>query len=372
MLKYDKGNNVWWEYNKGQLIIGGQGAIPDYDDSNRPTYEADVEDLNLSKITSVEIKDGNVTKIGANMFNGCTNLLLVRIDDSVTEIGENAFKDCNINNLYFNGSADTWAGITFGNQYSNPFATTVGSQLNVYFDDDKQPATELHIWATCDIKSYAFYNWSFVTKIEISSGGDISIGKSAFEKCGKIEGLPQLDVYLFIEGDNRFVPWAENIFTNSNVRKVYVPRDKLELYKESGWKSLSTKADQGDKIQPYYRIVYIGNNGLDEGREEIVFDISQYSIRTYGEMTNYIKIPDYDNVVQFMWWADKDGNKQTAIDTTEFRTHLYAVWGNWLDGGQKVWWSFDFSVFDPDSTKVKLLIIGGDKTGKMNDFDQQS
>lgn len=86
-----------WEFNNGNLHIGGTGAMPDFTD--RDPYEAPwIERKN--EITSVTIDD-DVTNIGDHAFSGCQNLTQVNIGrrSKLTYIGERAFQSCGFSSI---------------------------------------------------------------------------------------------------------------------------------------------------------------------------------------------------------------------------------------------------------------------------------
>lgn len=80
----------WTLDANGQLIIRGNGAMPDWDDiagMDTPWYAS------RASIKTVHIKYG-FTSIGMNAFRYCNNLTAVVIPSSVASIGRNAFYEC--------------------------------------------------------------------------------------------------------------------------------------------------------------------------------------------------------------------------------------------------------------------------------------
>ena len=49
---------------------------------------------NNKSIEIIDLSQSNITSIGANAFEGCTNLKEIRLPNTLTSIGANAFKDC--------------------------------------------------------------------------------------------------------------------------------------------------------------------------------------------------------------------------------------------------------------------------------------
>lgn len=98
--EYESGtfeSGTQWEFNNGNLHIGGTGAMPDFTD--RDPYGAPwIERKN--EITSVTIDD-DVTNIGDHAFSGCQNLTQVNIGrrSKLTYIGERAFQSCGFSSI---------------------------------------------------------------------------------------------------------------------------------------------------------------------------------------------------------------------------------------------------------------------------------
>ncbi len=115
----DGGAYVGWTLNSsGELSIGGNGAMKDYDYENAPWFDAIEEEgieLGSRFIRKITISDGvthignsafwwtgatsitipgTVTSIGNYAFDGCTELTSVTIPGSVKTIGKYAFDSC--------------------------------------------------------------------------------------------------------------------------------------------------------------------------------------------------------------------------------------------------------------------------------------
>ncbi len=74
-------DNTTWTVENGTLIIGGTGAMRDYDYGNfAPWFE------HAEEIERIVIENG-VTRIGTQAFSQCGNVAEITIPDSVTEIG---------------------------------------------------------------------------------------------------------------------------------------------------------------------------------------------------------------------------------------------------------------------------------------------
>ena len=98
------GDNVYWDYDDGVLIISGQGEMYDYasDAADRPW-----EDV-LGSIVTVVVEDG-VTRVGSAAFYGADQLVTADIADSVEAIGENAFSGAPVIICNCDTYARSWA-----------------------------------------------------------------------------------------------------------------------------------------------------------------------------------------------------------------------------------------------------------------------
>lgn len=126
----------------------------------------------------------NVTSIGNQAFNHCTNLTSVNIPDNVTEIGFNAFDHC-----------QKLTSVTIGNG-----VTSIGSN--------------------------AFQFCQKLTSVTIGNGVT-TIGKSAFYNCSSLTSVyckattpPTLDSSTVFE-------------SNGSGRKIYVPAGSVDAYKNA-------------------------------------------------------------------------------------------------------------------------------------------
>lgn len=186
-------------------------TIPDY-----AFY--DCEDLN-------SVDCCNLTSIGANAFENCTNLKSVILYENVTSIGENAFKGCNCI-IYYKGEniPETW------NENWNPddcivvlgepietwdiSATSNDNVIAVLYDnwllisgsrnmkDFSYSGTGAAPWVSyrsniktivisngvTNISSYAFYNCSGLTSITLPDSVT-SIGDYVFSDCSKLTSI---------------------------------------------------------------------------------------------------------------------------------------------------------------------------------------
>lgn len=143
-----------------------------------------------SSLNNVTIPD-NVTSIEAYAFNGCSSISEMVIPEGVTVIGTSAFRDC------------------------------LRIQNMVVPDN------------VTKIDANAFYNCIALRRVTIGRGV-LSVGNSAFAACGSL-----LEVYcqpLTPPTGDRYM-----FDRNSDARKIYVPNESVNAYKEAKyWSEYAT------------------------------------------------------------------------------------------------------------------------------------
>ncbi len=123
----------------------------------------------------------NIIGIGQQAFRDCDQLKNIEIPNSVTNIGYGAFEHCS----YLESITVPFVGETKDGTENTYFAYIFGaSSFNDY--NYRKPTTLKKVSITGGtIDSYAFYNFFYLTDIEI--GKDVtSIGNYAFEDCSSL------------------------------------------------------------------------------------------------------------------------------------------------------------------------------------------
>ena len=165
-----------------------------------------------TSLTSVTIPD-SVTSIGGDAFSGCTSLTSVTIPNSVTSIGREAFNGCTSLTAFYGkfASADNRCLVVDG--ALNSFA--IGCGATEYTIPD----------SVTSIRSYAFYDCTSLTSITIGNSVT-SIGYWAFSNCTSLK-----DVYC--KPTTPPYGGSDMFDGNASGRKIYVPRNSVDVYKSA-------------------------------------------------------------------------------------------------------------------------------------------
>ena len=135
-----------------------------------------------SGLTSITIPD-SVTSIGVCAFRDCSGLKSVTIGSGVTSIENGAFDYCSSLMRVYIHDLSAWCKIDFGNNDANPLYYA----QHLYLDNVEVKELVIPNGIT-EIKKYAFYNCSGLTKIVIPDSVT-SIGASAFYQCSGLTSV---------------------------------------------------------------------------------------------------------------------------------------------------------------------------------------
>ncbi|MCD8296316.1 MAG: leucine-rich repeat domain-containing protein [Prevotella sp.] len=197
--------------------------------------------LGCTGLTEVIIGNG-VTSIGQQSFSGCTSLRTITIPSSVNSIEYNAFKDCtNLNNIIIEDGTETLTFISGYYAFDNCSISTLYLGRDISYSSDYSPfknkTTLVSVIignSVTSIGECAFYGCTGLTEITIPSS-IISIDYNAFGDC---TGLTE------INSKNTTPPEITSI-TFNNVDKescvLNVPKGSKSAYSNATyWKDFKS------------------------------------------------------------------------------------------------------------------------------------
>ena len=148
------GDNLYWEYRSGNLLITGTGEMYD----GTPWW------LLCDSIYSVSLPNG-ITSIGNRSFSDCYNLVSITIPNTVTYIGNRAFADCialtsiTLPNSLTSIAYKTFAGCTALASVTIPGSVTF---IEEYAFEECRKLRDIYCYAatppTAQTNSFANYN----------------------------------------------------------------------------------------------------------------------------------------------------------------------------------------------------------------------
>ena len=188
-------------------------------------------------------------RINSHAFDRDTVEALV-IPNSVTRFNEDAFYNCyELEKVYYMGTIDQWAELTFENVYSTPFC--YGCALYI----DNQMVTEINLTSAKTISKYAFKNYSKLTSVKMGTSVE-SIGEEVFYNC---------DSLTTIEIGENVVKISKNVFTECDNLESVIFKDDSTWYRTSN-------ADAWDKM-------IAGKETTVTNASDMAFDLSRSAYR---------------------------------------------------------------------------------------------
>ena len=204
---------TWLLYDDGELLIEGDGEMPDYTrqaDNTSPWYDK------RSQISSITVGDG-ITYIGTYAFCMCNAVTYVKIPKSVIKIGSAAFLGCTkLMDIYYTGTDSEWKAIViedpntplkqktmhYGEETDK--TGTYGDNLNWTLENNGT----LTISGEGAMKASLRKPWesySDTIKSLVITGGVTSICNFAFQECINLtdvilgDGITDIGEYAFLD-----------------------------------------------------------------------------------------------------------------------------------------------------------------------------
>ena len=165
-------------YGKKEYI--GDVVIPSSIKYNGKEYDVtnigDEAFNNCTELTSISLPN-TVTEIGAYAFAYCNQLTTINIPSSVTTIKRNAFGNCFMLQYVNITDLEAWCNIDFEEIYANPLYHAQGLYIN------GELATDIDIPETItEIKRLTFYYYTKLKSVKIPNTVE-SIGEASFYYC---------------------------------------------------------------------------------------------------------------------------------------------------------------------------------------------
>lgn len=138
-----------------------------------------------SKLQTVDLSAADITTAGKRMFYQCKMLTTVQLPSSLNVLGEEMFVGCTSLVFDFTGITEIGAKCFNGSTFTSvemPDVVTIGAnafQWSSSLESVSMPKVET-------IGKYAFANCSSLTSVTMPHAENVSIGSSAFYKCGDI------------------------------------------------------------------------------------------------------------------------------------------------------------------------------------------
>lgn len=136
----------------------------------------------------------SLTAIETNAFYNCISLRTLNICNGMQTFGADAFYNCfTLEHVYYDGTADEWAQLSFADVESNPI------YLGAKFYIDGELLRDLVLTEATKVSNYAFYHCITLDTVKIT--GVTTIGEYAFYNCPVLETVE-------VEGENVTVGYA--------------------------------------------------------------------------------------------------------------------------------------------------------------------
>jgi len=214
-----EGDLRWTLTKGGTLTISGNGSIPDYAPSNRPSWEEQSD----ASISTIVLSDG-ITGIGAYSFYEST-ALSVYIPDSVQTIGDSAFQSSALINVTIPGSVKKIGNDAFYD-VSNLVSATVASGVETIGEQAFRGCTSLTYMdfpaSITSVGAGAFTSCKNMKSVRfMPSSEPAEIGDNVFSQCWSLMSvtLPQ--------GTTRI---SNGMFLScTSLPTLYIPKSVTEI-----------------------------------------------------------------------------------------------------------------------------------------------
>lgn len=139
----------------------------------------------------------NVIQIGNQAIMDCSGLRRLNLGANLQNVSTDAFAKCTaLTEIYYDGSMEDWASISFANQYATPM--WVGAEFYIKNSEEVwEKPTALSLQNSLEIGNYQFYGFKQIEELELNSVE--RIGVSAFAGCNLLKDIKLSNSLLIVE-----------------------------------------------------------------------------------------------------------------------------------------------------------------------------
>lgn len=325
---------------------------------------------NCTGLTTVTVEEG-VKKLPKNMFNGCTALKTVDLPSTLEEIGEHcfygcsalmsvelpdglktiggwAFRGCDLQSFDIPESVETVGDYAYGNNVdiasvTIPVGVTMGSGVFYECTGIKTATVEEGV---TEVAAESFKGCSALKTVKLASTLE-SIGEGAFQNCPLTsialpEGLKNLGGNVFYGCDLSSITLPDGLESigkgafaaNERITKATIPGgvSKIETYIFRGCTGLKTVTLE-EGVTFISGGAFSGCDYLTTLKLPSTIEIICWSFEL-PRLQNLTIAKDPEGKRSFVCWQDEEGyvyTTQDLVDGVEFNGQLRSVWKNiWL------------------------------------------
>ena len=208
---------------------------------SNPLYYAHNLILNGGLVTDLVIPD-SITEINNSAFAGGSCLNSVTFSRLITKVGANVFFGCTELKEVRTSSLEQWCGIAFENKWSNPLVFAHNLIVNGASVKNLVVPSSISV-----IHDYAFHGCTGISSVTIPNSVT-SIGVNAFEDCSGLTAvnISSLDSWFGINFGNSLsnpVYYAHNLLLNGElIRNLVIPESvsKIKNYVFEGCREITS------------------------------------------------------------------------------------------------------------------------------------
>lgn len=291
--------------------------------SNSSNYAGDIV---IPSEVAYDNATWTVTRIGDEAFNGCYDLVSIKIPSSIASIGDEAFRNCNsLKQIEVDADNQVYASVD-GILYTKDVSTLMLYPTKKEDENFTIPETVINV------SNGAFSQCSYLKSIIIGKSVT-SIGKSPFSDCQKIEKIE-------VDADNQYFATIDNVLYTKNITTVLCCPARKRAQTFTIPETVTEIADGAFSYCQFLNSVVIPNSVTKIGNTAFFccWGLSNIeipnSVTSIGNSAFYycyeltsIKIPDSLSVINFMTFASCSGLTSVEIPNSVTTIDSYAFYG---------------------------------------------